>query len=159
MSFIPLALILAALAPALTSAATPSSGYNKLQDIPVFKDALKGTWSGGDLVAPGSMVPIDTSATYNGLPSLKFEVQGPSQWWWTSILAGQDWRTYSIEFYHPGGYLEFNVKGAVGGESFNIQLGDIVSSRTPSETTGAVRLRPGHVLVAARQDTAHGLGA
>ena len=58
MSFIPLALIIA-IAPALTSAATPSSGYNKLQDIPVFKDALKGTWSGGDLVAPGSMVPIE----------------------------------------------------------------------------------------------------
>jgi hypothetical protein len=109
---------------------TPPPGYNKLQDIWVFQDTLKGTWSGGDLVAPGSMVPIDTGQMYEGLPSLSFEVQGPSQWWWTSILAGQDWRTYSLEFYYPDGFLEFNVKGAAGGERFTITLQDLEPEAT-----------------------------
>ena len=130
-----LALILTALTPTLTRAASPPPGYNKLQDISVFKDVLKGTWSGGDVYAPGSNVPIDSSQIYNGLPSLRYEVK-IQNWWWASILAGQDWRTYSIEFYHPDGFLEFNVKGASGNESFTIQLGDLVSSRTPTETTG-----------------------
>jgi hypothetical protein len=49
-------------------AATPPPGYNKLQDIWVFKDALNGTWSGGDLIAPGGNVPIDTNQMHDGLP-------------------------------------------------------------------------------------------
>jgi hypothetical protein len=118
-------------------AETLPPGYNKLQDIWVFKDALKGTWSGGDLIAPGGNVPIDTNQMHDGLPSLSYDVQGPSQWWWASILAGQDWRSKSIEFYVPNGFLEFSVKGAVGGERFNIQFSDLDPSRATGEITSS----------------------
>lgn len=117
------------------NAQTPAAGYNKLQDIYVFKDALLGTWSGGDLVAPGTNVPVDNTQMFNGLPSLSYEVQGPNQWWWQSILAGRDWRTYSLEFYYPNGFLEFNVKGAVGGEQFNIALSDLEPELNPSSVS------------------------
>jgi endoglucanase len=132
-----LAAILVALAAGavLAAAGTPPA-TNQLQDIPVFKDQLYGTWSGGDIVAPGYVIPIDTTETYGGLPSLRFEVQGPNQWWWVTILAGQDWMPYSVEHYRANGYLEFNVKGTVGGEVFKLQVGDLDNARTPAETTG-----------------------
>jgi len=125
-----IALLIAVAAP--LHAQTPPPGYDKLQDIYVFKDTLFGTWSGGDLFAPNSMVPIDTSQIYNGLPSLSYQIQGPNQWWWVSILAGPDWRTYSLEYYYPDGFLEFNVKGAAGGEQFNIQLFDLEQEANPN---------------------------
>ena len=111
-----LAVILVALAAGagLAAAATPPA-TNQLQDIPVFQDRLFGTWSGGDVVAPDTQLPIDTAQTLGGLPSLRFEVVGPNNWWWNAILAGQDWMPYTVEHYRPGGTLEFNVKGAVGG--------------------------------------------
>ena len=110
-----LAAILVALAAGtgLAAAGAPPE-TNQLQDIPVFKDQLLGTWSGGDIVTVGTyndQLPIDTTQMYGGLPSLRFEVQGPNQWWWASILAGQDWMSYSVEHYRQGGDLEFNVKG------------------------------------------------
>ena len=118
-------------------AATPPAS-NELQDIPVFEDQLLGTWSGGDIVTVGTnldQLPIDTAQTYGGLPSLRFEVVGPSNWWWAAILAGEDWRSYSVEHYLRSGYLEFNVKGSIGGEVFTLQVGDVDNSRTPAETT------------------------
>jgi len=108
---------------------------NQLQNVPVFQDRLFGTWSGGDIVAPGSFIPIDTAQMYGGLPSLRFEVVGPSNWWWLTILAGQDWMPYSVEHYRASGFLEFNVKGAVGGEMFTLAVGDLDNARTPLETT------------------------
>ena len=73
--------------------------------------------------------------TFGGLPSLRFEVVGPNNWWWNAILAGQDWMPYTVEHYRTGGYLEFNVKGAVGGEMFTLALGDLDNARVPMETT------------------------
>ncbi len=108
---------------------------NQLQDIPVFQDRLFGTWSGGDIVAPDSQLPIDTAQVYGALPSLRFEVIGPNNWWWAAILAGQDWMPYSVEHYRTGGYLEFNVKGAVGGEQLTVAVGDLDNARVPIETT------------------------
>ena len=135
-----LAAILVALAAGtgLAAAGAPPE-TNQLQDIPVFKDQLLGTWSGGDIVTVGTyhdQLPIDAAQMYGGLPSLRFEVQGPNQWWWASILAGQDWMPYSVEHYRQGGYLEFNVKGSAGGEVFTFQLGDLDNARTPAETAG-----------------------
>ena len=121
----------------VAAAGTPPP-TNQLQDIPVFQDQLYGSWSGGDIVTTGpnkDQLPIDTTETYNGLPSLRLQVVGPSQWWWASILAGQDWMPYSVEHYVANGYLEFNVKGSAGGEVFNIQVGDLDNARTPAETT------------------------
>jgi hypothetical protein len=116
------------------TAGTPPA-TNQLQDIPVFQDRLFGTWSGGDIVAPDTLLPIDTAETYNGLPSLRFEVFGPTNWWWNAILAGPDWMPYTVEHYRAGGFLEFNVKGAVGGEMFTLALGDLDNARVPPETT------------------------
>ena len=126
-----LALLIAAfISIPLVVAVAQAPGYNKLEDIWVFKDKLLGTWSGGDLVAPNGTIPVDTNQVYNGLPSLSFNVQGPSQWWWLSMLAGDSWRAYSIEFYPPHGFLEFDVLGAAGGEQFNISLADTNPARS-----------------------------
>jgi endoglucanase len=131
----PLAAILVVLAAGAgqAAAATPPA-TNQLQDLPVFQDRLFGTWSGGDIVAPDTLLPIDTAQTYGGLPSLRFEVVGPNNWWWNAILAGQDWMPYTLEHYRAGGYLEFNVKGALGGEMFTLALGDLDNTRDPQET-------------------------
>jgi hypothetical protein len=127
-------LAILALPPFVTPArgATPPA-TNQLQDLPVFTDRLGGTWSGGDLVAPDGLVPIDTAVTYQGLPSLRYEIRDePRQWWWQSILALGDWSGYSLEAYRRNGFLEFNVKGAVGGEEFNIGLADTDPARSSS---------------------------
>jgi endoglucanase len=128
-------LVLAALVSLPLMAATPPAGYNKLQDIWVFKDKLLGNWSGGDLYAPGSQVPVDTTQMYNGLPSLSFLILGPSQGWWSCQLVGDGWRAYSIQYYPPHGFLEFDVKGAAGGERFNIDLHDTDPSRSDLGTS------------------------
>lgn len=118
----------------------PPTGYRKVRDWYVFKDTLPGTWSCNipdcDLYAPNNLVPIDTSpeGMYNGLPSLKLEIRQPTSWWWIVILAGKNWTTYSLENYAENGFLEFNVKGASGGERFNIFLTDVVPGRTPVES-------------------------
>src|SRR5687768_5091770 len=124
--------VLAAGAGQVAAGSPPAT--NQLQDIPVFQDRLLGTWSGGDIVAPDTLLPIDTAQTYGGLPSLRFEVVGPNNWWWNAILAGQDWMPYTLEHYRAGGYLEFNVKGALGGEMFTLPLGDLDNTRDPQET-------------------------
>lgn len=113
-------------------AATPPP-TNQLQDLPAFADRLIGSWSGGDLVAPDGVVPIDTAQSHQGLPSLRYEIRDePREWWWLSILALGDWSGYSLEHYLNGGYLEFNVKGAAGGEEFTFGLTDTDSTRASS---------------------------
>ena len=49
--------------------------------------------------------------------------------YWNAILAGVAWRPYTLEFYRAHGYLEFNIKGAAGGEQFNLILSDYLPSR------------------------------
>lgn len=118
------------------AAQTPPVGYDKLQDIWIVKDNPPGEWAGGDLTTTsGSTVPIDTTQMYNGTPSLDFKITGPTQWWWSSMFWGSDshaWVDYSIEFYQPG-FLEFDVKGANGGERFNINISDEDPSRNPTD--------------------------
>lgn len=132
------ALAVLALAPLVGGIGFASAGTapdtNQLQDIPVFKDQLYGNWSGGDVVAPNGQLPVDTAETYGGLPSLRFEVVGPSGWWWQAILAGQDWLSYSVEHHRSGGYLEFNIKCEAGGERFKFGLVDVDNVRTPHES-------------------------
>ena len=89
---------------------------------------------------PAGWLPIDTAQTYRGCPSLRFEVRGPSQWWWTSHpRRARTGCRYSVEHYRSGGYLEFNVKGAAGGEQFTFGLGDVDNARGPrtSRTSGS----------------------
>ena len=141
-------------------AGTPPA-TNQLQDIPVFKDQLLG-----HLVrrrhlpsAPSyDQLPIDTTQMYGGLPSLRFEVQGPNQWWWTSILAGQDWMPYSVEHYRAGRLPRVQREGRRRGRSVHPPLGDLDNARTPAETTcptvGSWNYVSARHRVAARQDPA-----
>ena len=128
-------LFLAVFASLTMAGQTPPPGYNKLQDIYIVKDNPPGEWAGGDLTTTSSSaVPFDTTQMYNGSPSLDFKVTGPNQWWWVSSFWGSDshaWVDYSLEYYQPG-FLEFDVKGAVGGERFNMSFGDEDPSRNPT---------------------------
>lgn len=116
------------------AAQTPPPGYNILQDIWIVQSNPPGEWAGGDLTTTSnSSVPFDPTQMYNGTPSLDYKITGPSQWWWASIFWGSDshaWVDYSLEYYQPG-FLEFDVKGASGGERFNIAFNDEDPSRNP----------------------------
>src|SRR3569833_1445126 len=126
--------MLMALLPLTLMAQTPPSGYNQLQDIWIVQSSPPGEWAGGDLTATSnSTVPLDATQMYNGTPSLSYNIVGPSQWWWLSMFTGSDshpWVDYSLEYYRPG-FLEFDVKGAQGGERFVISLSDEDPTRNP----------------------------
>lgn len=113
----------------------PPADYRQLRDLQIFADAPYGQWvgSGGGLeIEKGSngALPVDTSQTHNDLPSYRVRVNGENGWW-SFILAGKDWESYSISPYYPDGALEFNIKGDKGGEDFEIDLSDLVGGRTP----------------------------
>lgn len=121
-------LVLAALAalPSLALAAPPP-GWARLQEIPVFTGGENPTgWAGGDgLEVPnGYQLPIDTAVTHEGRPSLRVRVTNDPSWWWQAMLVWRSWGTLSLEPYYPGGALEFDVKGAAGGERFQVTLED-----------------------------------
>jgi endoglucanase len=118
-----------ALAPLCLAAVAPPAGYDTLQDLWVFQSTPPTSWAGGDLVAPDSSVVVDTVQSYDGLPSLSFLVPGRSQGYWAVILPGRGWEPYSLEFYRANGALEFNIKGAAGGEHFQLTLTDVLPSR------------------------------
>jgi len=53
-------------------------GYRKLLDVQIFKDSPVVGWSGsgmGELETIGDTLPVDTTVTYNGLPTLRLNVQ------------------------------------------------------------------------------------
>lgn len=118
--------------------------YRKLPDIHVFADESYGQWVGSgngteiETVDAGfnPSLPIDQSERHNDLPSYRVNVTG-ADGWWSFILAGQDWETYSIAPYYPAGALEFNVKGAVGGEDFQVSLIAVDYERDPEEAESA----------------------
>jgi endoglucanase len=102
------------------------SGTHQLQDLPLFKDHIPGGWSGGDNcleVTSDSQLPIDKEQMYNDLPSLRINVTRDGGWW-TAIIAGPGWDTYNLETYYENGNLEFNIKGAVGNETFMLSMKD-----------------------------------
>lgn len=121
-------------------AATP--GDHPLKDLPVFSSTRYDQWAGAG--SPLSIetvpydgnpaLPVDTNETYNGLPSMRFNVtsNGSSGWgWWSVTQANNNWETYSLVPYYADGALEFNVKGAAGGEAFTLSMGDRVYERNP----------------------------
>lgn len=103
----------------------------KLRDLHVFSDTKYGQWAGSgeglrfETVEEGGnpTLPVDERETYNGLPSYRVNITGEEDWW-NFILAGPNWETYNIAPYYPDGLLEFNVKGAEGGETFQVALRD-----------------------------------
>lgn len=126
---------------AMSAPQTPPDDYRQLLPIRVFHDELLGTWSCNvpdcDLSAPDNLVPIDDSpeAMYNDLPSLRLEIREQTSGWWLVILAGPGWTTRSIANHAPNGFLEFNVKGTVGGEEFLVKLTDVVPGREEIESS------------------------
>ncbi len=88
-------------------------------------------------------LPVDATQTHDGLPSLRVNVtsDGSSGYgWWSVSQADNNWETYSLAAYYANGALEFNVKGAAGGEAFTIGLGDRNLRRDPVQyNTPSVR--------------------
>lgn len=121
--------------------AAPTDGH-RLKDLPVFSDTRHDEWAGSG--SPLSIetvqyngnpaLPVDAEQTYNGLPSLRINVtsDGSSGFgWWSVVQANRDWETYSVAPYYANGALEFNVKGAAGGEAFTMGMGDRNFRRDP----------------------------
>jgi endoglucanase len=112
-------------------AMSPLAGWCKLQDLNVFTTANPTGWAGGDgLETVGSgLLPLDESETYNGLPSLRINVTNNPSWWWMAIIVWRSWATTNLEPYYANGAIEFNVKGAAGGEQFNVAIQDRANER------------------------------
>jgi endoglucanase len=107
------------------------AGWRNLPDFYVFKDAVNG-WSGsgnGELETVNGNLPVDTSVTYNNLPSLRYNLQTTYSSWMSVILVLAGWGNHDVSQYVPNGYLEFNVKGKAGGEQFTIGATDHVTER------------------------------
>ncbi len=129
-----------AVAPVAQAQSTPPAGYRKLKDLEIFKTQKLGMWAGaGNGLAieteqsDGNPTLIrDNNVTYNGLPSLRVNVTGACcDGWWSASMAGKDWELYNLTPYRANGALEFNIKGATGGETFYISLRDQVQERSP----------------------------
>ncbi len=105
------------------------AGWRNIPDHPVFTDAFNG-WasSGGELV-----VGVDSTQVYGGHPSLKFSITQSDISWMDAGLVLAEWASHDISGYLPNGYLQFNVKGKVGGEQFKIGVVDHFGQRRPVE--------------------------
>lgn len=118
--------------------------YRKLLDIQIFDGQPVGGWSGsgaGELETVNDTLPIDTKETYNGLPTLKLNLQTDlTSAWWISLVTVRGWNTHDITQYIENGYLEFDIKGKDGGEDFLIGFRDKVYERSVLEldTTAAI---------------------
>jgi hypothetical protein len=115
------------------SEAQPPPGYNVVKANSIFKDSDPGGWAGSGTgaleVSPSSTLPVDTTETYNGLPSLRVNVRSDPAWW-AAIVVPRGWATADISDYYANGRLEFNIKGSAGGELFNLTLGDRAFERS-----------------------------
>lgn len=114
----------------------PPVDYRQLPDLHLLSETPYGQWigSGNGLeieTDENGRLPVDPSETFNDLPSYRVRVRGESGWW-SFILAGKDWESYSIAPYYPDGALEFNIKVASdGAKDFGIMLNDMVVGRNP----------------------------
>ena len=122
---------------------TPPTGYRKLKDLHIFSATREAQWAGSgngttlvteaDSSGVSTLLPVDstTAGMNNGLPSYRIENSGADTGWWAVVLAGHDWETFTLRNYLANGKLEFNIKGAVGGEKMLIGFDDRVYERTP----------------------------
>ncbi|MED4172232.1 glycoside hydrolase family 9 protein [Halalkalibacterium halodurans] len=109
-------------------------GWRDLPDYYIFKDTHRGGWSDGSggLETENNNLPVDWDETYEGLPSLRFNVTEPVDSV-TSINVLAGWASHDKSNYVPNGHLEFYVKGKEGGEQFMIGGDDLVARRDPVE--------------------------
>ncbi|WP_052339257.1 glycoside hydrolase family 9 protein [Gorillibacterium massiliense] len=135
--------------PLSANAATPTpeapAGWRNLVDYQIFSNTAGG-WAGDsgfglDLV--NSFLPVDSTVTLNGLPSLKLDAKSPtSPSWFNALVTVAGWKAYDFTSYYTNGYLEFNIKGKVGGESFLIGFKDRVFERAAGgEITTTVNIK------------------
>jgi endoglucanase len=126
-----LCFIITILCATIINAQAPA-GWRNLPDFYVFKDAVNG-WSGcgnGELETVNGNLPVDTSVTYNNLPSMRFNLQTTLTSWMSVVLVLAGWENHDVSRYVPNGFLEFNVKGKNGGEQFTIGVTDHVTERS-----------------------------
>lgn len=120
--------------PARTEAAVSEApaGWRDLVDYRIFSTISDG-WAGDSgfgLETVDSKLPIDTTTTYNGLPSLLLNTKTPtSPSWYNALITVAGWKAYDFTSYYPNGFLEFNIKGNAGGESFLLGFKDRVFER------------------------------
>ncbi|MBN1215131.1 MAG: glycoside hydrolase family 9 protein [Candidatus Lokiarchaeota archaeon] len=111
---------------------SPEEGYRQLQILQVFEDTDPGGWAGdasGYLETSSSAsLPLDWEMTYNGKPSLRVNLQQSTEWW-TALITPAGWVTINLEPYYERGTIEFNIRGASGGEQFIIGVRDKVYER------------------------------
>ena len=110
----------------------PAADYRKLRDLPVLVEDRHGQWVGAgnglainyEIICNNPYLPID--GDNNGLPAYHILVTGQSEGgWWNALFAGVDWESYSVAPYYPSGALSFDIKGAFGGEDFQIGVQDV----------------------------------
>ncbi len=119
----------------------PPDNYRRLRDIHIFADESYGQWAGSGNgmeleTVSNAALPVDQRQQYNDLPSYRVNVTG-KEGWWSFILAGNDWETYSIAPYYPEGALEFNIKGSDGGEDFQVSIAAADSEHEPADMESA----------------------
>lgn len=132
--------------PSQTNAATPEApaGWRNLVDYQIFSNLSDG-WAGDSgfgLVTENSKLPIDQAATYNGLPSLLLNTATPtSPSWYNALITVAGWKAYNFTPYLANGFLEFNIKGNAGGETFLLGFKDRVFERAAgNEITTTVNI-------------------
>ena len=113
-------------------------------DLILFSNEVLGGWSmeGGQELDERGFLPVDKNMIYNSLPSLHIKTSVNENQWLCSI-APKGWNAMNLEPYVANGTLEFNIKGAKGGEVFEISFGgkrtdgkgdiDIASFRTSTQ--------------------------
>ncbi|MFC5988118.1 S-layer homology domain-containing protein [Marinicrinis lubricantis] len=104
----------------------------------------QGTLPGGWLSAWGGATPektendstpIDSEVKYNGIGAMKYNITAEddaSGAGWNSGMYKSDWSKFDLFEFEQTGYLQFMIKGAEGGENFNIQLMDGTETSTRS---------------------------
>lgn len=103
--------------------------YRKLVRYVVTDGSTSDGWTyGTNLEIVNSGLPIDQNVKYNNKPSLRVNVTGSSSWW-ESMLTVRGWCSHDFSQYEENGYIEFNIIGDKGEETFNIGLKDNNFSR------------------------------
>ena len=128
-----LSLMLSSTAPVYAESDTE---YRRLLDYAIFNGSGNINWCGGpNLEVSSSRIPVDSEVTCDGVSSLRVNVTDTSEWW-SARLVVRSWMSIDFSQYQPDGFLEFDVKGNVGGEKFKIGLSDHTDEDSASVSVG-----------------------
>jgi endoglucanase len=95
--------------------------WNKLQDMAIFDEP--NSISGWNF---GLEWQLSWEETHEGKPSLQITTQDEA---WGGFLEINGWQTADLFDYYENGTIEFNIKGAEGGENFRVGFRDNVTER------------------------------